>query len=191
MVHVIRRTILPLTEREEREIVETLSPAARERLEKKKEPHLRLSSLCALSLLTSKQRAQLEYTAEGRPYFRDISGEISITHSRTLAAVAISDTDGEFVGIDAEDIRRERGEQLRFMSVAERFFTERELSTLVYGIEPERIWAKKEALFKYRGGTGSLLDVDSTDYGDARFVITQLEDTYVVLCMHKDSERYR
>lgn len=190
MVHVIRRTISPLTESEEREILETLSPAALERLEKKKEPHLRLSSLCALSLLSSEERAQLEYTDEGRPYFRDIAGDISITHSRTLAAVAISDTDGECVGIDAEDIRYERNEHLRFMSVAERFFTERELSTLVYGIEPERIWARKEALFKYRGGRGSLLDVDSTDHGDARFVITRLEDTFVVLCMHKDSEGY-
>lgn len=190
MVHTVCRTIAPLAEDEEREILKTLSPAARERLEKKKEPHLRLSSLCALSLLTSEQRAGLEYTAEGRPYFSGIAGEISITHSRTLAAVAISDADGELVGIDAEDIRYERNEQLRFMSVAERFFTERELSTLVYGIEPERIWAKKEALFKYRGGEGSLLDVDSTDCGEAQFVIKQIDDTYVVLCMHKDTKRY-
>lgn len=152
MVSVRFKKIGPLCEREVGEILDSLSDEARERLDKKREPSVRLASLCALSLLEPELRARLRYTSSGRPYFEGASVRVSITHSRTLAAVALSDEDS--VGVDAEDICATAAERERICRALGRFFDENAaLGT------PEEAWTRREALFKYLGGEGTLVGV--------------------------------
>ena len=83
MITVFVKRIQNLPENEKQNIMGTLSGSALARLDKKKNEQLHLSSLCALSLLSNEQRADLCYTESGRPFFKNLNADISISHSRT------------------------------------------------------------------------------------------------------------
>lgn len=92
--------------------------------------------------------AELRHTAEGVPCLAGSDVYISISHSRTCAALAVC-ADAP-VGIDVEDWR----EQLT--RVAPRVLSAAELA--VYGASPElllRAWTLKEALYKAAGIPGA------------------------------------
>lgn len=183
MVSVIYTALAPLTVGQETEIIASLSPQARERLGKKREGQLRLASLRALSLLSPEQRGRLAYTEGGRPYFDGLDLCVSITHSKTLAAVAISD--GGSVGVDAEEIRTDGEKRVGFIRALNRFFPELDVADLA---APELTWTKKEALFKYLGGVGDLLSVPcDTDLG-IKYTHLNVGGCVLTVCAPNDAQ---
>ena len=84
----------------------------------------------------------------GKPRFASIPLCFSMTHSRGLCAVALSDCD---IGIDLEftDVNR------NYTEVSKRFFSPEEYATICSSTSPEnefiRLWTKKEALAKLYG----------------------------------------
>lgn len=174
MVSVRFKKIGPLCEREVGEILESLSVEARERLDKKREPSLRLASLCALSLIEPQLRARLRYSSSGRPYFEGASVRVSITHSRTLAAVALSD--GGSVGVDAEDICATAEERERICRALGRFFGEGAMLGM-----PEEAWTRREALFKYLGGEGALVGA-AMPSSDVRYSTCKVFGNVLTVC---------
>ena len=183
MITVYIRRIESISEKEMQKIMKTLSVKARERLDKKRNEKLFLASLCALSLLDDTQRADLEYTDEGSPYFATLGANISITHSKTHAAVALSDSQSTFVGIDAEDLDTAKN--------STRFLTENEKKLAYSEREFIEIWTKKESLFKFlKNDSTPFILLDSTmpeKYG-ARFIRTNIDTTVVSICAPKNEE---
>lgn len=161
-------------------VIPTLSDSAAARLGKKKNEVLYLASLLALSLMTDEQRADLDYTPGGRPFFKTVDANVSISHSDLFAAVAISDSKDEQVGIDVEDFAN-------FKSSVSRFFTSNEQAEFDSGTHGIAIWAKKEALFKCLGDDSvSFLSLDSTA-SDRCFTTSHLDGAILTLC-HSGSQ---
>ena len=160
-------------------IKNALSFEALERLNKKRNEALHFASLCALSLLTDKQRADLNYTENGRPYFKTLNEDISISHSKTFVAVAISDFKNSPVGIDIEDA------ESVIPNNATRFLTENEKNALSKGVPYVEIWTKKEALFKFlKNDSIQFIHLDSTlpETYDASFTTIQIENSILTIC---------
>lgn len=83
----------------------------------------------------------IAHTPEGAPYVEGSQLNISISHSRDYACMAVSPT--QIIGVDIEQAR----DQLR--RVAGRVLSDDELA--VYGVSDElllRAWTLKEALYK-------------------------------------------
>ena len=125
MITVYVKKIANITESEKQSIIASLSQAARERLNKKRNGALHLASLNALSLLSEEQRKNIYYSENGRPYFKDFDAEISISHSQTHVAIAVSDSRNTTVGVDIEDITSK--------PIPTRFLTESEKKLLENG----------------------------------------------------------
>ncbi len=97
------------------------------------------------------QKVKIIYLKNGQPYLPDYPNyEISISHSKTIVAVALST--GFKVGVDVEQIHP------RLIKVAERFLNATEqvlynsLSTLIEKLQFLTIvWSAKESLFKIIG----------------------------------------
>lgn len=184
MIKLFVRKIENIDEAEKQRIIASLSNSARIRLERKQNDHLALSSLCALSLLSDLERTDLDYTEGGRPFFKSLDADLSISHSHTYAAVAISDKKNERVGIDVEglDIKTE---------LALRFFTDNERRQCEIGTHPCEIWTKKEALFKYLKNDGvSFISLDSTNPQSyqAGFFSLLSDSALITVCTAVDSE---
>lgn len=177
MITVYIKKISDITENEKRSIIDSLSKAARERLDKKRNGALHLASLNALSLLSEEQRKNIYYSENGRPYFKDFDADISISHSETQVAVAISDSTYTSVGVDIEDIKS--------IPIPTRFLTESEKKLLENGTPYLEIWTKKEALFKYlKNDSTPFIKLDSTTpeiYG-AQFTTMKIEDSILTIC---------
>lgn len=97
--------------------------------------------------LTSDPRAQVHYTAEGKPVLASGSHQISLSHSGEFAAVLASSESP--VGIDIELLRN------RITRVADRFMTPEELGRTADPGWPEKLyihWCAKEAVYKLYGG---------------------------------------
>ena len=98
-------------------------------------------------------RNDLRRTPEGRPEFPDSGLDANWTHSKDVCVLAYSFT--AKVGVDIEKLRP------RALRIAERFFAKEEVDLLLHqGIAPDealrqfyRIWCRKEALFKCKGGS--------------------------------------
>lgn len=89
---------------------------------------------------------RVSHRDDGSPYVNGADMEISVSHSRYCAAVAVSRSGR--VGVDIED---NRSDQLR--RVAARVLSEAEMA--VYGSEPTgpvRAWTMKEAAYKAVAG---------------------------------------
>jgi len=87
----------------------------------------------------------IHYSEEGKPYLKDHSYGISISHTRNLAAVIASKN--HEAGIDMEFINP------RILKIRDKFISEDELAT----IDPDSIevltaiWCAKETLYKLNG----------------------------------------
>lgn len=201
MITVFIKKVEDLTETEKQNIMETLSDSAQARLNKKRNEALNLASLCALSLLTNEQRADLEYTESGRPFFKTLDADISISHSKTHSAVAISDSKNEKVGIDIEKIEpspegkgerkaMDEGSTIRTARFTRpiRFLTENERTALENGTPYLKIWTKKEALFKHvKSDDIPFIHLDSTtpEIYDAKFITVSFNGNVITTCTQK------
>jgi len=177
MVTVFVRKIENLSDAEKQNIITSLSAPAQKRLEGKRNEKLYTASLCALSLLSDGQRADLDYADGGRPFFKDICADISISHSASYAAVALSDSGKTPVGIDLEDIIEK--------SPFPRFLTENERLALESGTPYLNIWTKKEALFKFlKNGSTPFIGLDSTapELHGAKFVTVTVDSAILTVC---------
>ena len=106
--------------------------------------------------LCGKEDATVLRTAAGKPYFADLPIHFSLSHSGTVAILAVSDRE---IGADVEEMREVD------MRLAERFFTARE-AAYVAGDRDRffEVWTKKEAYGKWRGdGLAASLKVDILD----------------------------
>lgn len=178
MIKVYIKRICQLDPDEESKIISSLSERARARLAKKTNEELRRASLCALALLTDEQRAALDYSAEGRPSFIRLNTDVSISHSKTYVAVAISDSFRERVGLDIEDA----SENSR---ASHRFLTENEIHNFEAGTPYLEIWTKKEALFKFlKSDTAPFVQLDSArpDLYGASFTTYALDGATLTVC---------
>lgn len=180
MVIVFVRKIENLSDAEKQNIISSLSSSALKRLESKRNKGLYNASLCALSLLSDVQRAALDYTDGGRPFFKNLNADISISHSRTYSAVAISEDKNESVGIDIEEAQSNK--------ISIRFLTENEQISLENGTPYLKIWTKKEALFKYlKNDNLSLISLDSTapELHGAKFITLPVGDNILTACTER------
>lgn len=209
MVTVFVRKIENLSDAEKQNIITSLSAPAQKRLESKRNEMLYTASLCALSLLSDGQRAALGYTDGCRPFFKDLDADISISHSASYAAVALSDSGKTPVGIDLEDIphisdNEEKSENVppcvkgadgkslwRFQRLRDcpaRFLTENERLALESGTPYLNIWTKKEALFKFlKNGSTPFIGLDSTapELHGAKFVTVTVDSAILTVCTNK------
>ncbi len=184
MITVYIKKIENIPENEKQNIINSLSAPARERLNKKRNEDLHLASLCALSLLTDEQRANIDYTPNGNPFFKNLNQDISISHSNLFAAVAISNSKSLSVGADIEDM--DKGDML-----ATRFFTENEIIALKNGIPCIEIWTKKESLFKFlKNDSTPFIKLDSTIPGiyGAQFTTIQIENSILTVCASENDK---
>ena len=99
--------------------------------------------------------------------YQDINGKpvcenyyFSISHSCDLVAVALSDTN---VGIDLQEIDYNKN----YKNLAKIILNENEKDLSVYSMEDViRLWAKKEAKFKYDGGENFVANkINTTSFG--------------------------
>ncbi len=177
MITVYIKRIESIPENEKQNIINSLSSSAKERLNKKRNEYLYLASISALATLNDEQRADLSYTENGNPYFSTLDQDISISHSKYFAAVAISDSNEEKVGIDIENVIK--------ASISTRFFTENEKQYATDTLKFLEIWTRKEALFKFlKNDSTPFIHLDSTTpekYG-ASFATVQINDYIITIC---------
>jgi phosphopantetheinyl transferase len=177
MITVYIKRIENVPENEKQNIINSLSAPAQERLNKKRNDDLYLASLGVLSILNTEQRADLDYTENGNPYFKSLNQDISISHSKYFAAVAISTSRDEKVGIDIENVIK--------ANISTRFFTESEKQFSTDALKFLEIWTRKEALFKFlKNDSTPFIHLDSTTpekYG-ASFATVQINDYIITIC---------
>lgn len=192
MITVFVRKIEYFSNEEKDNIINSLSECALTRLNKKRNEDLHLASLCALSLLTNEQRANLSYKENGAPFFKTLDSDVSISHCKTYVAIAVSSSKDEPVGIDIEDNPMQINSRLPCVKGAgtqclkdcyssqtnlvgtdvldgplqtkyTRFLTQNEQSALENGTPYIKIWTKKEALYKYlKNDNTPFIKLDST-----------------------------
>ena len=177
MITVYIKRIENISENEKQNIINSLSDSAKERLNKKRNEDLYLASLSALSTLNNEQRADLSYTENGNPYFETLDQDISISHSKYFAAVAISTSKDEKIGIDIENVTK--------ATISNRFFTENEKQYATDTLKFLEIWTRKESLFKFlKNDTTPFIHLDSTTpekYG-ATFATVQINEYIITIC---------
>ena len=184
MITVYVRKIEEINIDTERAILSSMSDSARHRLDKKRNLPLRLASLCALSLLNDEQRTDLDYSDSGRPFFKTLQGDISISHSGAFCAVAISDSANEPVGVDIEDMVRDT-------SSLPRFFTPTERDSLTDTRQVIEIWTKKEATFKFLKNDSvpfPALDSTNPESFGAKYLSAELDNCMLTVCAPIASE---
>lgn len=177
MITVYIKKIENIPEAEKQNIINSLSTSALDRLNKKRNEKLFLASLCALSLLTEEQRADLDYMESGIPFLANLNQSISISHSNTFSVIAISDSKEEKVGIDVEDMSD--------IVSTTRFLSSNEKIALENGSPYIEIWTKKEALFKFlKNDFLQFIHLDSAapDIYDAKFTTVQIENSILTIC---------
>ncbi len=184
MIEIRIKKIHGITAEERENLIKTLSPAARERLCKKREPNLYLSSISAYSLLTENERIDLDFTESGIPFFKTLDACISISHSQNYACVAISESKNARVGIDIE-------EKSATPRTSTRFLTPDEQKMLERGTPYLEIWTKKEALFKFlKNDSLPLPAIDSANseqYG-ATMQTRETDEYFLTACTDKAQE---
>ncbi len=181
MIEIRIKKIRGISAEEQENIIKTLSTEARERLSKKREPHLYLSSISAYSLLTENERADLDFTEGGIPFLKILDADISISHSQNYACTAISESKNARVGIDIE-------EKSSTPRTSTRFLTQNERKMLERGTAYLEIWTKKEALFKFlKNDSLPLPTIDSATpekYG-ATLEMRETDEYYLTVCTEK------
>ncbi len=92
---------------------------------------------------------EIKYTSLGAPYFKDKSFSISISHTTTYIALAV--TTDERIGIDIELI------QDKIIPLGQKFMHKNEILTLESineSIHYTQFWCAKEALYKWTNISG-------------------------------------
>jgi phosphopantetheine--protein transferase-like protein len=87
--------------------------------------------------------------AGGKPFLKNGSGHISISHTQSLAAVILNNQKNVGVDLEAFNPRIER--------IAHKFLTENEITAIKPGEKIEKLilyWSAKEALYKLYGKGG-------------------------------------
>ena len=131
-----------------------------------------------------KQKVEIAYRKNGQPYLPNYpNSEISISHSRTIVAVALST--GFQVGVDVEQIHP------RLMKVSHRFLNSKEqvlynsFSTVIEKLQFLTIvWSAKEALYKIIGS-----DVDYKKAVCVQSFLPKQEGTAIVEYFKGDIHR--
>lgn len=148
----------PITETEE---IPPFGKALVVHLEKKKGAvkYASCSAWCLLYRLLHMEGlpvCTVSFTDTGKPYFVDSSIHFSLSHSKGVCVVAISD---QPVGVDVEVIKDSYNPHL-----IERSLNENE--TAVFDGDFTRIWCRKEAVAKMTGEgiIGYPNDIDTTGY---------------------------
>ena len=181
IVHISQ--IKKLTDREIDKILSSLSHTALTRINRKRNEAQRHASLCALSLIPREMQQDLDYTENGRPFFKTLDADISISHSKKYAAVAISTSKFESVGVDVEEINK----TIHSNSLL-RFFTENERVSVENGTPEIEIWTKKEALFKYlKNDDINFISLDSTQAVQS-FNVEKLDGALLAVCADSKEE---
>ena len=108
----------------------------------------------------------IEYDNKGKPFLVNKEGFFSVSHSKGLVAVSVSDS---AIGIDVERIRKLN------LNIIKKVCNEREKEYVLNGktddektIRLIEIWTFKEAYFKYTG-TG-ITDFLGVDYFDEKII---------------------
>ena len=192
MVRVFIKEINKLTDSQKNEILALLSPDALKRVQKKRDSELQNASVCALSLVADKLGKQalssLSYEESGRPFLDSIDADISISHSKTLVAIAISDKKSSRVGVDLEE-KIFSPEEMK--KIARRFFSADEQRILSESQDESKtfleIWTKKEALKKRHGTSVPFSSLDTSrpeEYG-VEFITQALPCGALAICVKK------
>jgi 4'-phosphopantetheinyl transferase len=122
---------------------------------------------------------KLKKDEKGRPFFENKQDiRFSLSHSGRYAACAVS-TEGN-VGVDIEMIPTDT----KYEKIRERFFSEKEKNRASEGAEGfAKVWTRKEAYYKYRGGRINDLDSEKderVEYDsfniDGEYIITVCRD---------------
>ena len=181
IVHISH--VKQLTYREINRITDSLSHEALTRINKKRNEAQRLASLCALSLIPQGMGADLDYSENGKPFFKTLDANISISHSEKYVVIALTTSRSEFVGIDVEDNEKfSNGHSML------RFFTENERASAQNGTPEIEIWTKKEALFKYlKSNDISFIFLDSTTAKQS-FTTIAVDGSHITLCTEQNAE---
>lgn len=99
---------------------------------------------------------EVAFEVGGKPYFRKAGLHFSLSHTRRLCVVAISDRP---IGVDVEIVRNRYNPQM-----VERSLCENEKT--VFDGDFTRLWSRKEAVAKMtgKGIVGYPVDIDTTEY---------------------------
>lgn len=181
MITVYIRKIEEINNETEQKLISSLSSNARAHFDKKKNEALRTASLCALSLIPQEMIFDIHYTESGRPYFQTLDADVSISHSKSYSAVAISSSRELTIGIDVEDADSAINAQK-----CSRFFSENEIAEIQNGISPIEIWTKKEALFKHLKNDNQVFISLDTTVSNCHFNTKFLDGAIITLCTEKD-----
>ena len=181
MITVYIRKIEEINNETEQKLISSLSSDARAHFDKKKNEALRTASLCALSLIPQEMISDIHYTESGRPYFQTLDADISISHSSSYSAVAISSSRELTIGVDVEDTDSAINAQK-----CSRFFSENEIAEIQNGISPIEIWTKKEALFKHLKNDSLVFFTLDTTVSNCHFNTKFLDGAIITLCTEKD-----
>lgn len=104
----------------------------------------RAGALFLLKQLLKKEVFELAYTPENKPYLKNRSEHISISHSHSRLAIILNTK--EPTGIDIEMIRDKiLNIQHKFLNPSELLFAQNDVHKLL------TLWAAKEALYKVYG----------------------------------------
>ena len=105
---------------------------------------------------------------KGKPYFKELPLQFSVSHTEDLWVCLISDGKDP-VGVDIQQIKETRRER-----VAERYFTDEEKEYLNENDEDVffELWTRKEAYAKYtgRGLTKELAEISTLDNDEVKFI---------------------
>ena len=127
------------------------------------------AAVAQLAVAAMRYPCAISHRADGSPYIEGADAEISVSHSRRCAALAMSRRGR--IGVDIEDICR--AGQLR--RVAPRVLTEAEMA--VYGCDDEgllRAWTLKEAAYKaVAGAPADMRDIALPHGTDTQLIYIQ------------------
>ncbi len=97
-------------------------------------------------LIDRNKEVLVEKTKEGKPYLKDFSVFLSISHTENLCLIALSKSP---IGIDVEKVK-----SIDWMKISNRFFNKEESNYLMDECSPNtffRMWTEKEAYAKLLG----------------------------------------
>lgn len=125
-------------------------------------------------------------TEKGKPYFKEIPVELSVSHTDDLWVCLIAD-DNNPVGVDIQKIKDTNQER-----VAARYFTDDEKAYLHENGSDAffKIWTRKEAFAKYtgKGLSKELKDISTLNNSEVEFIDIDIRAGVKGSCCVKEKE---
>lgn len=125
-------------------------------------------------------------TEKGKPYFKEIPVEFSVSHTEDIWVCLIS-TGVHPVGVDIQKYK-----DIRHARVAERYFTDDETTYLQANGSDAffKIWTRKEAFAKYtgRGLTRELKNISTLKNNNVEFIDFEIKAGITGSCCVKEKE---